>query len=39
MDVRDAEEEFLCDAQQAGPYRHNQQNQTTECMDGEIRGP
>lgn len=37
-DVHDTEEEFLCDAEQAAPYGHNQQNQTTEHMDGEIRG-
>lgn len=35
-DVRDAEEEFLCDAQQTAAYGHNQQNQTTEYVDGEV---
>ncbi|KAG7233882.1 hypothetical protein INR49_006468 [Caranx melampygus] len=35
-DVHDVEEEFLCDAQQAGPYGHNQQHQATEHMDGEF---
>lgn len=33
-----AEEEVLCDAQQAGPNGHDQQTQSTEHMDGEIRG-
>lgn len=33
-----AEEELLCDAQQAGPDGHDQQTQSTEHMDGEIRG-
>lgn len=37
MDVQ-AEEELLCDAQQAGPNGHDQQTQSTEHMDGEIRG-
>lgn len=37
MDVQ-AEEEFLCDTQQAGPNGHDQQTQSTEHMDGEIRG-
>lgn len=34
--VRDAEEQFLCDAQQTAAYGHNQQNQATEYMDGEV---
>lgn len=33
-----AEEEFLCDTQQAGSNGHNQQTQSTEHMDGEIWG-
>lgn len=36
--VRDAEEQFLCDAQQTAAYGHNQQNQATEYMDGEVWG-
>lgn len=36
-DVHDVEEEILCDAKQAGPYSHNQQNQSAERMDGEIQ--
>lgn len=37
MDVHDAEEEVLRDAEQAGAYSHNQQNQSAEHMDGEIQ--
>lgn len=33
-----AEEELLGDAQQAGSNGHDQQTQSTEHMDGEIRG-
>lgn len=35
-DIRDAEEEFLRDAEQTAPYGHNQQKQTTEHVDGKI---
>lgn len=37
-DILDAEEQLLCDAEEAAPYGHNQQNQTTEHMDGEVGG-
>lgn len=37
MDLQ-AEEELLGDAQQAGSNGHDQQTQSTEHMDGEIRG-
>lgn len=38
IDIHDAEEEFLRDAEQAAPYGHNQQSQAAEYVDGEVRG-
>lgn len=37
-DVLDAEQEFLCDAEQTSPDGHNQQDQTAEHVEGEIQG-
>lgn len=37
-DVHDAEEQFLCDAQQTRPDGHDQQDQAAEHVEGEVQG-
>lgn len=37
-DVHDAEEQFLCDAQQTRPDGHDQQDQAAEHVEGEVHG-
>lgn len=36
-DVRNTEEQFLCDAQQTRPDGHNQQGQAGEHVEGEVQ--
>lgn len=36
-DVRNTEEQFLCDAQQTRPDGHNQQSQAAEHVDREVQ--
>lgn len=36
-DVLNAEEQFLCDAQQTGPDGHNQQGQAAEHVEREVQ--